>query len=257
MPFTRLLSVLIFLAAILIYACQISAQTGPPPHRYAPANRNFVPPKIVQATTLNSATSIDLAPARMYFYGAATGGAFFSSPFTNGLRKIATDPAGYLSAQLAFGASPRNSYDTQTAYHVIGGVSVDGSWEAFNAFYASNESSGASSARVDFSVSGDSLVIVIALASSQQRIELRGLNLKADDLNIDSLTEGPGTEAMTIAHTYLPFGTYSITELSAPTVPGQDPMHMADLIGIFILGSKDNTHHWIAAINKSQALAAK
>jgi hypothetical protein len=248
MRFTGLLSVLIFAVAPLFSACSTSAQTGLPPHRTALANRNFLPPKIVQASTLNSATSIDLAPARMYFYGAATGGAFFSSPFTNGLRKIATDPAGYLSAQLAFGNSPRNTYDTQTEYHVIGGVSVEGSWESFNSFYGSNESAGASTAKVDFTVPGDSLVIVIALASSQQKIELDGLDLKRD-----SLTQGPGTEAMTIAHAYLHTGDYSITEVSSATVPGQDPMHMADLIGVFVLGSRDDSHHWIATLDKSRS----
>ena len=76
---------------------------------------------------------------------------------------------------------------------------------------------------------------MIALASSQQSISLGGV----PGLHFDAVNRGDGTEAITIAHAYLGSGVYSAREISAATAAGQDPEHMADLIGVFVLSSKN------------------
>ena len=188
----------------------------------------------VQAVIQPGATSIQLPPGQMYVYGMVTGGAFPTSPLTTTQGAKVTDAAGQLSAALAWGSNAHNDYTTDTAYHVIGGVSVSGSWDAFNFFLGSNEQSGASSAAAGFVVPGDSLVVIIGLGSSQQFITLQGV----PGLQTDAMSSGPGTEAMIIAHAYLPRGNYTVTELTS-AVDGQDPMHMADLVGVFVFGPKE------------------
>jgi hypothetical protein len=190
-------------------------------------------PFIVQSLILNGESSLQLSPGKMYFYGLVTGGARPTGPFSDGQFVKAVDYAGQLSAALAYGTSDTNSYLTQTAYHAIGGVSVDGSWDSFNAFYGSNQRSGATSASAKFSVSMDSLVIVIAIASSQQSITLDGV----PGLEVDTENNGPGAEAMVIAHAFLRPGDYKVSESSGPMAAGQYHGMMADLIGVFVLGS--------------------
>ena len=189
---------------------------------------------IVQAVVRNGATSLQLPPGRMYLYGMTTGGAAPSSPFASGQYAQAMDDAGQLAASLAYGTNDRNSYTTQTGFHVVGGVSVAGSWDTFSSFHGSNQQRGASSASVTFTIPEDSLVVVIALASSQQDIKLQGL----PGLQTDASSNGPGTVAMTIAHADLPAGTYTAREASRATVGGQEPSHMADLVGVFAFGYK-------------------
>ena len=43
--------------------------------------------------------------------------------------------------------------------------------------------------------------------------------------------------SMVIGHAYLPLGNYTASETSS-AVGGQDPVHMADLIGVFVFGAK-------------------
>lgn len=203
-------------------------------------------PNIVKAV-IRQGTSLTLPPGRMYLYGMVTGGAAPSSPFVAGEYAEAVNPAGKLAAALAYGTDDQNSYTTETAYRVVGGVSVAGSWDNFSAFHSSSPKSGAivgnvemarwpdqQSASVDFTVSSDSLVIIIALASSQQSISLQGV----PNLQTDTVSSGAGTVAMTIAHASLRPGAYSVLEMSSTTVAGQDPEHMADLVGVFVFGSK-------------------
>jgi hypothetical protein len=171
----------------------------------------------------------------MYLYGMATGGAAPSSSFSAGPYARALDAAGQIAAALAYGNNDQNSYTTATGFHIMGGVSIAGSWDSFQAFYGSNSRSGASSASVNFPVSENSLVVVIGLAASQQSVQLAGV----PGLEIDASSSGPGaSEGMVIAHTYLPPGMYTATEQSAALAGGQDPAHMADLIGVFVFGAK-------------------
>ncbi len=145
------------------------------------------------------------------------------------------DAAGQLAAALAYGANDRNSYTTQTEFHLTGGVSISGSWDSFATFYGSNTQPGASSVSASFSLRDDSLVVVIGLAASQQKISLRGIpGLRIDASNLPSAAGG----MMVIAHAYLWPGTYTVIENSAALSGGQEPRHMADLIGVFVFGSK-------------------
>lgn len=192
-------------------------------------------PAIVQALIRNGGTSLQLRLGKIYIYGLVTGGARPTSQFINGQYVRVLDSAGQLAAAIAYGTDDSNSYVTETEYHAIGGLSVAGTWDDFDAFFGSNQQSGASSASVNFTVPGDSLVVVIALASSQQSISLGGV----PGLHFDAVNRGDGTEAITIAHAYLGSGVYSAREISAATAAGQDPEHMADLIGVFVLSSKN------------------
>jgi hypothetical protein len=189
---------------------------------------------IIQAVIQNGQSSLQLPPGRIYLYGMSTGGASPSTPFATGQFAQAVNAAGQLSAALAYSNTSQNSYNTQTGFHAIGGVSLAGSWDSFNTFYGSNQQRGASTASAEFMVSENSVVVVIAVGSSQQDIQLQGV----PSLHTDAISRGGGTESMIIAHANLPPGTYAVSETTRAD-GGQDPAHMVDLIGVFVLGSKD------------------
>jgi uncharacterized protein (TIGR03437 family) len=193
---------------------------------------------IAQATISDFATSIQLPPASMYLYGMVTGGRSASSPFANGQYAQAVDAAGHLAAAFAYGANGQNSYTTSTEYYNIMGVAVSGSWTRFNAYYASNTSSGAASTSVSFTVGSDSVVVVLGLASSQQSISVGGI----PGLQTDAVESGASANlGMVVAHVQLAPGTYTVTEQSAALAAGQDPDHMVDLMGVFVFGSSSST----------------
>lgn len=190
-------------------------------------------PVVIKAIIEEGKTSLRLPGGQMYIYGMATGGAAPSSEFEVGESADVADAAGKLAAALAYGASAENTYTTQTGYHVIGGVSVGGSWDKFNFFSGANRESGASSASAKFTVIKSSLVVVIGLAAGQQSISLGGV----PSLQIDVSNSGPSaSEGMIIAHAYLEPGEYTVLEQSAALSAGQDPNHMADLVGVFVFG---------------------
>jgi hypothetical protein len=190
-----------------------------------PSGTSATGAKVVQATVQNQATSLELPLGQMYIYGMETGGAFLSSPFAQGQYAQVVNTAGNLSAALAYGASNRNSYNTQTAYHTIGGVSVAGSWDDFTPYYALNPVNAAHDASVSFQVNKDSLVVVFALAADQQVVNVEGV----PGLQIDATGGGEW-----IAHAYLAPGTYTAVEHSRVAADGQDPAHMTDLLGVFV-----------------------
>jgi hypothetical protein len=210
----------------------LGARDSPPPFvqptPIAPATR----PAIVQAVIQQGSTSLQLAPGQMYIYGMVTGGAFPTSVFDSGDYAQATNAAGQLCAALAYGTNSQNSYTTQTDYHVIGGVSVSGTWDDMKAYYGSNSRAGASIVAAPFVVTKDSLVVVIASAASEKRAVLQGV----PGLQIDA-TSSNGVLPMVIGHAYLPPGNYTASETSS-AVSGQDPVHMADLIGVFVFGAQ-------------------
>jgi hypothetical protein len=186
---------------------------------------------IVKAIVRGGATSLELPPGQMYLYGMTTGGGAPSSGFMVGQHAQVINAAGRLSGALAYGTNSQNSYSTQTAYHDIGGVSVAGSWEHFAAFYGSNGQSGAHDASVLFEANGDSLVVVLGLASSQQFVSVEGI----PELQVDASRNGGG---MVIAHAYVKPGAYTVVERSKVLAAGQDPPHMADLVGVFVFGGR-------------------
>lgn len=168
----------------------------------------------------------------MYIYGLVTGGAFQTLAFASGDYAQATNAAGQLCAALAYGSNNQNSYTTQKNFHVIGGVSVSGSWDDMKAYYGSNSRAGASIVAAPFVVSEESLVVVIATAASEKQATLYGI----PGLQIDA-TSSNGILPMVIGHAYLQSGSYTASETSS-AVGGQDPVHMADLIGVFVFGAK-------------------
>jgi hypothetical protein len=97
-------------------------------------------------------------------------------------------------------------------------------------------SSGAAGVSASLTVTEQSLVVVIAMASSQEQIQLSGLS----GLEVDaSSTNTSGEEPMVIAHAFLSPGSYTVNETSSVgNLQGQHPKHMADLIGVFIFGGE-------------------
>lgn len=190
-------------------------------------------PRIIQAEIRDGATSLQLKPGRTYLYGMAVGGKGSSTLFSLGQYASVFHEGGFAAAAVAYGSNAQNTYNTQTDRHVLGGVSIGGAWQTLRAFYGSNGSTGASSVLVNFTVEQDSLVVVLALASSQQQIELEGL----PGLQVDALHSGATAGAsMVIAHNQLPPGMYTVVERSAALTKDADRDTMADLIAVFVFG---------------------
>lgn len=206
--------------------------------------------KIVKAMIQEQATSLELPLGQMYLYGMTTGGGVPSSGLTTGQYAQVVNAAGKLSATLAYGTNSRNSYSTQAAYHDIGGVSVAGSWEHFAAYYGSNRQTGAHDASVSFQANEDSLVVVLGLASSQQFVSVEGI----PNLEVDASRNGGG---MVIAHAYVKPGTYNVIEYSKVLAAGQDPAHMADLVGVFVFGGSQPSNQAVAASELPRAAGTK
>jgi hypothetical protein len=219
-----------------------------------PESNRAAAPSIARAAIKDGGTSLELSPGRVCLYGMATGGAASSSPFSAGQFAAAVDKADQLAAALAYGPGERNEYTTATGYHVIGGTCVNGEWDSFNASYGANSDAGASSASVSITVPTDALVVVIGLAASQQEVVLSGI----PGMHVDASNSGPGaSEGMVIAHANLMPGTYNVTERSRALSGGQDPQHMADLLGVFVFAHKQTASvtqsHQIEARNASRA----
>jgi hypothetical protein len=200
----------------------------PPPK---PDPEPFVRPT-AQAMIEQGATSLQLPPGRMYLYGMVTGGALPASRFALGDYAQATNAAGQLCAALAYGTNNQNSYTTQAGAHVIGGVSISGTWDDMKAYYGSNSRAGASIVAVPFAVTNeDSLVVVIASAASEKQITLYPPAIQID------ASSSNGELPMVIGHAYMKPGNYTVSETST-AVRGQEPAHMAQLIGVFVFGSQ-------------------
>ena len=214
----------------------VTANQGSPLPTSSPAG-DRVRPAVVQAV-IEQGTSVLLPAGRLYLFGMVTGGAAPSSPFVTGQYAQATDAAGQISAALAYGTDAQDTYTTKTGYHVIGGASVEGTWDNFSAFHGENSQPGAPNASVIFPVQEESLVVVIGLASSQQSISLRGL----PGLQTDAINSGPSaSEGIVIAHAYLSPGAYTVVEDSRALAGGQAPNHMADLLGVFVFGAQNGS----------------
>lgn len=189
--------------------------------------------RLVQADIRDGATSLQLRPGRMYLYGMAVGSQGRSTLFSVGQYASIFHEAGFVAAAVAYGSNAQNTYATQTERHIIGGVSIGGSWETFRAFYGSNGSAGASEVPAKFTVEQESLVVVLGLAAGQQRIDLEGL----PGLQIDALHSGPAAgAAMVIAHAQLQPGEYTVVERSAALANDSIPDVKADLIAVFVFG---------------------
>jgi Bacterial Ig-like domain (group 1)/PKD domain len=192
------------------------------------------------ATVLPGQTSLTLqAGNSVYIYGMATGGLFASSDFSQGSVQQLMDASGELVANLAVTANNSNSFTTGADFYTIGGVGVSGFTNMAESF-GSNNSPGAPSASDTFTVTQSSLVVVVAMAGGQSFLTLSGV----PGLQIDSQlgSRSGGVIGMVIAHASLSPGTYTVTENSFPSpAPGQDPNHMADLVGVFVFSGPPKT----------------
>jgi hypothetical protein len=189
------------------------------------------PVRLEQTVIREGATSLQLRPGRMHLFGMAVGGQGRYTQFSLGQAEAVFHQGGQLAAAVAYGPEPLNSFATQAERHIIGGVSVAGTYSGFRAFYGSNASAGAPFVQADFTVERESLVVVMGLASSQQQIELQGL----PGLQVDAQHSGPSAAAaMVIAHTRLPPGNYTVVERSASLAGDALRDTMADLIAVFV-----------------------
>jgi len=180
------------------------------------------------ATIQASETSLTLPTGNStYLFGMATGGAYTSTGFAQGNYQSVVDADGYLSGALAITSSDADSFTTSAGYYVIGGVGVS-DYTSMTQSYGVNAQSGASGTSDTFTVTENSLVVFIGLASSQQSISLSGIT----GLQVDAVSSEP--IAMIIAQASLGPNTYTVTEQSSATATGQDPNHMTDLLGVFV-----------------------
>src|SRR5208282_1301347 len=100
-------------------------------------------------------------------------------------------------------------------------------------FYGANPGPGPNlQASVTFTLTAPAMVAVIGVGSSQTILTFSGV----DPLTIDlpSPNGASGTEALSIAHTYLGPGTYVINETTGDGAPIQNPNDEADLLGVLI-----------------------
>lgn len=185
----------------------------------------------VSGATVSPTTALSLpSGSTVYLYGMVTGGGATSTVLEEGPYQSVTDASGYVGAALAFSASDANRFATDSGYYAIGGIGVSG-FNSMEEFSGSNPQSGAAGASVEFTVSADSLVVIIATASSQQSIALSGV----PGLQVDASTGYP--DAITIAHASLGPGSYTASETSAALASGQADQNMADLIGVFVFSA--------------------
>jgi PEGA domain len=193
------------------------------------------PPRVIQAVIHDGATSLQLRPGRIYLYGMAVGGQGRSTLFSLGQYASVFHEGGTVGAAVAYSDNDQNTYTSQTAGHILGGASVGGGWQEMRAFYGSNASAGASDTRANFTVSQNSFVVVLGLASSQQQISLEGL----PGLEMDTFHGGSDAGAsMVIAHAELLPGMYTVVEHSSALAKDADRESMADLVAVFVF-----SHH--------------
>ena len=174
------------------------------------------------------------AGSAAYLFGYATGGARPSTGFAAGQVASVTDADGYVAAALAETFSDSDSFSTSAAFYSMAGVGVSGFSSLSAVSTGSNAGPGSTlAASVTFPVTtANSLVVIIALASSQQALSLSGVS----GLHTDASTANPpnGPVAVAVAHVCLGPGDYTVTQTSVETAAGQDPNHATNLIGAFV-----------------------
>ncbi|MCL4498605.1 MAG: IPT/TIG domain-containing protein [Deltaproteobacteria bacterium] len=197
----------------------------------APATPAIPNPQVVSAVVNENTTSVNLPQGySLYIYGYGTGGGFQSSAFIKGQYASAINSAGNRVAALAVSKSNFNEFSTQTGYQVAGGIAITG-FSRFTSFSGYNTGSGASSASVSFNVKhNNSLVVVVAIAGGGQSLSITGLS----GLKTDAAWPGSPNLAMEIVHTYLPKGSYSVSEITSQSAGGQNPNDAGNLIGAFV-----------------------
>ena len=189
------------------------------------------PPRVIQAAIHDGETSIELRPGRVYLYGMAVGGPGRSNLFSLGNWASVLHQGGDVGAAISFGDTSQNTFTTDAARRILGGVSIGGAWQRMQQFSSSNASPGASGTETAFTLDQNAFVVVLALASAQQQISLDGL----PGMELDTFLGGADSSAaMSIAHAELPPGSYTVTEHSSALAKDADKDSMSDLLAVFV-----------------------
>jgi hypothetical protein len=176
--------------------------------------------------------------AEIYIYDYATGGAGPSTAWRYGDYETAIDGNGNTASAIAVTGSNRDSYGTQTAYNTAAGIAISG-FSSYSSYYAENTTPGAASESDTFSVTTpESLVLVIAMGSSQHCIRMNGM----PGFIVDNTTSGIyDTEALIIGHAYLNPGSYNATMNTQACLGGQDSDNMVDTVAVFVFAPSNYT----------------
>lgn len=178
----------------------------------------------------------ETAVRRTYLYGFGTGGGMPTTGFATGQTASVTNANGNIVAAIADTMQSSDSYTTQSAYDVAGGVAVSG-FARETAVYGRNEAAGATGAAASVSVSAPgSLVVVVAIGGDEQALSISGLPA----LSIDAGWPGSPALALEIADAYPAPGRYTVSEITSQSAAGQDPGNAADLIGVFVFVPSSN-----------------
>ena len=194
-------------------------------------------PAIAQAIIRPGQTSLQLTSGKIYLYGFVTGTGLPSGPFEAGQYAQAVASSGNLGSALSYSTTEHNQFSTSTYSHAIGGVSVSGQWDSFQALSGSNAQPGVSNASVSFTTIRDSFVVFIGLSGGQEQLSLQGIPGMEIDASCSSAQRVP---PIVIAHANLPPGSYTIIGLSSVTMPAPSDYinPKADLIGVFLFSVK-------------------
>ncbi len=188
-------------------------------------------PTVDNADVLEQATSIQLpVGSQLYIYGFATGGCCPTGDFQYGQYASVDDVAGFRIGALAVTSSNMNSYPSQTSYNTIGSVAISG-FSSYTPSYQLVTATGPDlSVSVTFSVAtSNSLAVVFAIGGGAQCQELSGV----PNLGVDADTQLLNP-ILTIAHSYLGPGRYTVTANSHQCAAGQDPNHAGALLAVFV-----------------------
>jgi hypothetical protein len=192
--------------------------------------------EVENATVYPQQTSIQMpAGSELYLYGYNTGGEVGSSAFQYGQLTVAFNTGGMIVASLAATTNDTNSFSTATGHNTVSGVGITG-FKSYSYFFGYNQSNDARAASVSFNVtSPNELVVLYAIAGSESYIHIAGIpGLVLDASNINSTGWiSSGFMPIAIAHSYLPRGTYTASELTSINST-QNASLTADLIGAFL-----------------------
>jgi hypothetical protein len=179
------------------------------------------------------ATNLTLpAGGQLYVYAIGTGGGVQSPAFAEGQSVSITNGANFVTAELAVCTNNENSDASPAFYDSFEGLGVT-NFNYAQGFYGYSAIGSNLSASVQFSLTASAMVVVVAVGGNQTYLTLSGLNGLTYDI---TPTNTVNYIPVTIAHTYLGSGTYSIQETTS-TDSGQTPNNSADLIGVLIFSS--------------------
>jgi hypothetical protein len=141
-------------------------------------------------------------------------------------------------AQIAVTTINTNSFSSEAAYNVIGGIGVS-NFSFVQGFYSANGAAGeTSSASVSFSLTAPALVVVIGIGGGQIDESLTGLSDPTIDVApANTVGVGPPLE---IEHQDLGAGNYTVTENTDNSYLNQNAQATGDILGVLIFSNTAN-----------------